>query len=109
MPVAAERRFFVAGGRVVCHHPYWPEGVFEDDGAGEASTHPQWRSLLAETNAVTESELPLLMPMVERVAQVFHNWSVDFARGKDGTWYAIDMALARMSWHWPGCPEAHHE
>src|SRR3990167_2427173 len=28
MPVAAERRFFVAGGRVVCHHPYWPEHVF---------------------------------------------------------------------------------
>ena len=26
-------------------------------------------------------------------------WSVDFAKGKNGLWYLIDMALAENSYH----------
>lgn len=26
-------------------------------------------------------------------------WSVDFAKGQDGTWYFIDMAEGDQSWH----------
>jgi len=101
MPVAVERRFFVAGGRVVCHHPYWPVEAIEGH-----TDEADWRRLLAETNAVTEAESATLLPMAQRVAEVFHDWSVDFARTKAGDWYAIDMALARTSYHWPDCEHA---
>ena len=30
--------------------------------------------------------------------------SVDFAQARDGTWYFIDMADARLSWHPENCP-----
>jgi len=33
-------------------------------------------------------------------------WSLDWAFATDGTWYAIDMAPAASSFHWPGCPAA---
>ena len=30
-------------------------------------------------------------------------WSVDFALGRDGKWYLIDMAAGEVSGHHPDC------
>jgi hypothetical protein len=101
LPIAPERRFFVAGGRVVCHHAYWPERALDGHAHG-----PAWRERLREANAVSEAEVSVLLPLAAQVARAFHGWSVDFARTRAGRWYAIDMALAETSYHPPGCDAA---
>jgi hypothetical protein len=97
MPVAVERRYFIEDGKVICSHPYWPAGAFE-----QIRNKPEnWGALLTEMNAVTAPELEDLSV---QVSQSFEGaWSLDWAKHKSGTWYAIDMAPMEVSWHWPGC------
>jgi hypothetical protein len=98
MPIATERRYFVEDGRVICSHPYWPAEAFE-------RTHPKpedWVARLAEMNAV---EIPQsIRADSEHVSAHFEGaWSLDWARHSNGSWYAIDMAPAEVSYHWPDC------
>ncbi|NIN00510.1 MAG: hypothetical protein GTO24_21230 [candidate division Zixibacteria bacterium] len=98
MPIATERRYFIEGGNVVCSHPYWPMAALE-----RTRQKPKnWLSLLSGMNSV---EAP---PGVEvdsrKISHQFEGaWSLDWARHKNGSWYAIDMAPADVSYHWPGC------
>lgn len=103
MPVNRERRYFVEGGRVLCSHPYWPTEAVE---RGRPSD-PDWRVKLAALNQQPPGEVALLTGLSERVSRAFDGaWSLDWAKATDGTWYAIDMAEAVRSWHWPGCAAA---
>jgi hypothetical protein len=108
MPVARERRYFIKGGQVICHHPYWVEKAIKF--WQKNYTPPKnWRQLLKELNTETSEEISILTEYSKKVATIMKGfWSVDFAMGKDGTWYLIDMALGADSWHpsdCPNCPE----
>lgn len=98
MPVAPERRYFVRDGIVECHHPYQPP-----DSIWGAST-PDWRELLDEMNREPREQIALLSYQARQVGKVLRGyWSVDFALGKDGKWYLIDLAEGAKSYHWEGC------
>lgn len=104
-PVNRERRYFIADGKVRCAHPYWPPGAVEE-GEPDAA---DWRARLALLNEQTPEEVAHLTRESEHVAAAFpphEAWSLDWALAQDGTWYAIDMAPAEVSYHWPGCPHA---
>ena len=48
-----------------------------------------------------------LTELAERVSKEFEGaWSLDFAMDKSGVWWAIDMAPAERSYHWPDCTAA---
>lgn len=100
-PVNKERRYFIRGGEVYCHHPYWPA---EAVAAGRPAD-PEWRDKLATLNAETPDEIDELTALSRRVSRGFDGaWSLDWAQTADGRWFAIDMAEAYRSFHWPGCP-----
>lgn len=102
LPIAAERRYFIIDGKVACHHPYWVEDAIRFDQRSERWERTNWRKCLQELNTETETEIAILSNYAELVASVLEgNWSIDFARAKDGMWYLIDMALAEESWHPP--------
>ena len=102
MPVNPERRYFVKGGEVLCHHHYWIEEAI--NGKNSPNLPENWKDLLKEVNTETPEEIELLTGYAEMVSEaVPGHWSVDFCKAKDGTWFLIDMALAAESWH-PECP-----
>lgn len=108
MPIAVERRYFIYGPRVVCHHPYWPIDAVEH---GKPS--PGTIKRLTRSNVESPEEVAELTALSEQVAKAFveqrkgsdytAHWSLDWAKRADGTWVAIDMAPARLSYHWPNC------
>jgi len=100
LPINRERRYFIGAGRVICRHAYWPESAVAE-GEPDAA---DWREKLAALNEETPEEIALLTEMSERVAQAFTGvWSLDWAQDITGRWWAIDMAPAERSYHWPGC------
>lgn len=51
LPVARERRYFIAGGQVLCHHPYWPaDAIREGTGYGPPPSVPDCEARLEELN-----------------------------------------------------------
>lgn len=100
MPVAAERRYFIKNGKVLCHHPYWAEDAIAEARIHKPPLPENWRQLLRELNTESEEEISILTGYARKIARVFKGyWSVDFARARDGTWYLIDMAVGERSWH----------
>jgi len=98
-PVNRERRYFVENGKILCHHPYWPEFAIEGHTDAEG-----WRERLAILNEEPDSEVGFLSEYACKVSSALPGfWSVDLAKAKDGMWYLIDMALGRESFHWKGC------
>jgi len=109
MPLVKEVRAFVRGGRVVCHHPYWPLKAIAD-GFGCRANGRVDDGIVAYAAAAfpTAADEPHWRPLAERVAAAFADdgaWSVDLLATRDG-WYVTDMAEAGRSYHWPGCAEA---
>jgi len=101
LPIAKERRYFVRNGQVICHHPYWVE---EAIAASRSPLPANWRTILAELNKETPDEIALLTGYAEKIgSKLPGDWSIDFAKGRDDTWYFIDAAVAADSWH-PPCP-----
>lgn len=101
MPIAPERRYFVDGEDVECHHPYWPEAAIKFWGVTKET--PNWREMLKKMNEETDEEVVILTDYASRIGGVLEGkWSIDFAKGIDGKWYFIDAALAEDSWH-PKC------
>jgi len=102
MPVTKERRYFIKGGKVLCHHPYWPLEAFEnhvEPGTG-------WEKVLDLINTESPEEIAELTALSEKVSLAFDGaWSLDWLHTDRG-WYAIDMASMDQSYHWPGCPNA---
>ena len=120
MPVAVEVRAFVRDGGVECVHQYWPEaaitqwlgikdGVQPDEWARarERTLPPDWRELLASHRDKMERDMQIIRRQAGLVAGVVDGWwSCDFARGRNGLWYLIDMAPGAASTHTPECEHA---
>lgn len=103
MPVAREYRIFIENGRRCCGHPYWPKEAVERGNPPDSD----WEAKYEQLFSLTLSELAALERVGDIVAKMFANdgaWSLDVAQHEDGRWFAIDMAPAAVSWHWPGCP-----
>lgn len=101
MPVAREYRCFIRDGLVTCVHPYWPP-----DSLANPSV-PDWWDRLVELYPPRSSHVGDAARIAQATARAFDgSWSLDLAQHRDGTWYAIDMAEAERSFHWPGCPVA---
>ena len=97
-PVNREQRFFIDGGHVCCHHPYWPPGSIRNPSL------PDWESRLVALNLITPAETAMLCDLSCQVSKYFPDaMSLDWAKTIDGKWIAIDMALAERSFHWPDC------
>ena len=131
MPINREVRCFVRDGSVECLHEYWFAGVFEEEEASNAGIGgnvefmdiqdmpsafksldtglpADWRERLREINTITERDGQVIREHARMVGRRFPGeyWSVDFAQGRDGTWYLIDMARGEISFHLPGCARA---
>ncbi len=100
LPIAREWRYFANKDGIICHHPYWPEEAIQF--FGETKGDAGWRQKLHKFHENDYYEI--LAPIAIKAAEVCGgDVSVDFAMGKDGTWWMIDMAKMESSWHWPGC------
>lgn len=101
LPIAREWRFFADSARVICFHPYWPEGAFDR----QRELPQDWRALLGEFQRETEDFQSVHeMAIKAAAAQDGGEWSVDFCRDVDGKWWLTDMSTAKESWHWEDCP-----
>ncbi len=111
LPISVEARAFVSGGEPRCVHPYWvPDAVAawaERGGRLARGMDPGWRGILEWQNRAVAAAGATIAGMAREVARRVGGaaWSVDFARGRDGRWYLIDMAAAEVSYHPPGCGE----
>jgi len=95
MPVCREFRYFVDGGSVICHHPYWPAEALIQGGADGID--------IDELNYLSDSDAVALSEIAEKAGNILGgSWSVDLLETKRG-WFLTDMAEAHKSWHWPGC------
>lgn len=100
-PITVERRYFIKDGRVLCHHPYWPVSSIRRPSVSN------WRTLWDEMNQEDAAEVAFLTEQSARVSHALPGeWSLDWALGTNGVWYAIDIAVADLSYHWPTCPHA---
>jgi hypothetical protein len=98
LPIAKERRIFIKNGKIQCSHPYWPEDAIEQPSI------IYWREELKELNTLTKKDESILKKYSEILAKNFEDyWSVDFAKGRDGKWYLIDMAKGENSFHYLEC------
>ncbi len=95
-PICKEFRFFVEDETVKCFHPYWPLFTLEDGGAD--------KSLDYETLCKMDNEQELKSLASRAGNAVGGAWSVDILETTRG-WYVTDMAMAKSSYHWGGCPQ----
>lgn len=99
LPIAKERRYFVDEGKVMCHHPYWPEGAIEQ-GRNQKILPTQWKDMLAVISEEDKGEITYLSQLTEIFNELVPGfYSVDFAQTADGVWYMIDAARGELSWH----------
>lgn len=98
LPIAKERRYFVDDGKVMCHHPYWPQDAIEEYSGHDLPTN--WQAMLSEISIEDDGEVACLTRMAEAFAEnVPGFYSVDFAQEIGGKWYMIDAARGELSWH----------
>jgi len=101
MPISVEVRSFIHDHQIVCRHNYWTHTALESGNPRDADWNRKWLEMSYMIGMFSSQ----IRPDVQCVADAFDgDWSVDFALADDGTAYAIDMALAKDSFHWPGCP-----
>ena len=101
LPISREWRFFADGEKVRCFHPYWPVDVIKNNVG-----HEEWdtaENVLKDHHTIPDCFESLAEMAIMAAGCVGGDWSVDFAMDKSGKWWLIDMALAKDSWHWPGC------
>jgi len=68
------------------------------------TNEPNYMSLLDKVNTESSEEVTLLKIYASMISRAVPGcWSVDFAQAKNGVWYFIDMADARLSWHPEDC------
>ncbi len=96
LPIGCEARAVIRGGEVAGVRPYWTEDVIAGwDGLPDSEIRKGWRSILARQNETVHGSADEIRRHAGEVAGVVRGeWSVDFARGRDGTWYLIDMEAA---------------
>jgi hypothetical protein len=93
MPVCREFRFFVDGGTVRCHHPYWPEAALEEGGCVAIDYEGLCSTLDGDA----------LRALASAAGKACGgSWSVDIL-DTDRGWVITDLAEAHKSFHWEGC------
>lgn len=103
MPVNKERRYFIAGSRFLCHHPYWIEDAIKKPIIDSKETL-SWKQLLELLNQETSKEVELLTNYANKIGKLtLDYWSVDFCLSEEHVWYLIDMAEGKKSWHPKDC------
>jgi len=102
-PVTKEFRVFIRDGEVECYHPYW----FKEALRGHTKDK-DWETKLNKMNYLRFGERGDILSESKKIAKEFEGWwSIDWLKGKDGKWYAIDMALGEDSYHFKGCKYEH--
>jgi hypothetical protein len=98
MPIVQEFRCFAQDGEVVCIHPYWPHETIQEADCED------WQERLSATHALTERQRGEVLDLVRAASRACSGaaWSIDVLATDTG-WHVTDMALASMSFHWPGC------
>lgn len=100
LPISKERRYFAETGKVILHHPYWPEDAIEFF-PGEPIPE-NWQEQLKQINIEEPVEISLLSRYASIISEKLDGpWSIDFAQTTDGLWYFIDAAEAMKSWIHP--------
>jgi hypothetical protein len=100
MPVSAERRYFAQDGKVLCHHPYWPEDAIDHSWREKPADWKERLALLNDEDGEDGDPDDLTRWASMVTTKLAGAWSVDFARLRDRRhWVLIDMALAEESWH----------
>ncbi len=95
MPIAREYRVFVKDRRVTCLHPYWPLDSLREGGAPAD----------LDISALDADKAPdEVFQLAFRIGDILGGeWSVDIL-DTDRGWFVTDLAEARKSYHWEGCP-----
>ena len=104
MPIGKERRYFIEGKRVLCHHPYWNVGDIE---FFNEEYPDNWEEILHNLNIETEGEVGILTKGAELFGELIDDdgyFSVDFMQGVAENWYVIDCAEGHKSYHTEDCP-----
>lgn len=96
MPVCREFRFFVDNSNIRCIHPYWPMQALKDGGVGTDLDY----GALCEFGGDADKLKALAVAAGHAVGG---SWSIDILETLRG-WYVTDMAEAKKSFHWEGCP-----
>lgn len=105
MPITREFRVFIYNGGVECIHPYWPKEAFLNHADDKI-----WKPHIKKLQQLMKKDRTEITKMAKYIAEYIPGyWSVDFLQDSDGEWWVTDMALGRMSWHWPGCKKAKKE
>jgi len=111
LPIGNEIRAFVREGEIECHHYYWPKASIKFYGEYRNNIPRDWETELDEMKTYCEGPgWEEIKGVVKEVAEIMntknlHNvdiypsWSIDFAKGNNGKWYLIDMALGDVSYH----------
>jgi hypothetical protein len=116
LPIGIEARVFINAGVTQCIHPYWPEDAIQQwldqresfekqfDTKLSNTINPRWGEILKSQNDIVIKSRFILEKYCTMVIDSMDNdyWSVDFALGRDGRWYLIDMAAGELSYH-PDC------
>jgi hypothetical protein len=115
MPLVKEVRAFIAHGKVLCSHDYWPFGAISEglgrkySGTGSQllddgmpSMQAQRLHELASTDVKEREDAHALARRVSKVFDDDGAWSVDVLLTRNG-WFVTDMADASQSYHDGGC------
>src|SRR5690606_17573611 len=87
MPFVEEYRFFIEGGEVVCHHPYWPLDSLEEGASPDQ--RDEIRRLYQQVHPNPKNLPWEAMILADQVAMAFSGdgaWSVDILSTERG-WY----------------------
>lgn len=100
MPLCREFRVFAEDGIIMCYHSYWPVGALEQGGVSQPM------EAYARLSHISDEDLYTVLGYARTITRALTGaWSVDVLYTKRG-WYVTDMALAKNSWHMPGCVNA---
>ena len=107
-PVAYEIRAFVSGGKLDCMHNYWAKEVFVKDKWAQRTIPKDWESkwdaLYRRNIANVQALYEMLIDRLPNI-RLQGSWSMDFMYANRADeplkkqWFLIDMADARMSYH----------
>jgi len=103
-PLVKEVRGFIGDGKILCVHPYWPQGAVRE---GNASRDDDLSDMWFRAALPTEDDERACRKILQIVADAFNgdgSWSIDVLATASGEWFVTDMADAGRSFHWPECP-----
>lgn len=104
-PLALEVRLKVFCGTIVGWTRYWPKDAVIRNWARHKDLKPDilpddWEEIYDQEYIITKADMDILKTHVWQLRHLPGSWSIDFMKSRNGEWFLIDMADARLSW-WP--------